>query len=109
MKDPKYAAFAREVDVEDYLDGACRKFLERLVSTEDPMTRILARFRAPTPGEPGTIEAFTSRFIERIDAPIHAYEQARGHMPPAASKGLLNLHRLIASGSFIDTVQPQHA
>jgi mannitol-1-phosphate/altronate dehydrogenase len=107
-KDPKYAAFARDVDVDRYLEGACDKFLERVATTDDSMSRILARFRAPTPSATSTIEAFTKRFTERIDAPIHAYEREHGHLPHAASKGLFDLHRLIASGSFIDTVQPRH-
>lgn len=108
-KDPKYADFAREVDVDEYLRGARETFLKRLITTDDPMSRILARFRAPTSDDATTIEAFNRRFAERIDEPIDAYEHEHGHMPPAASKGLFNLHRLIASGHFIDTVDCQHA
>jgi hypothetical protein len=102
-KDPKYAAFAGEVDIDLYLEGACAKFLERIASTEDPMSRILARFRAPTRSEPHSIEAFTRRFTDRVDAPIDAYWHEHRHMPHAASRGLFDLHRLLASGSFIDT------
>ena len=107
--DPKYEAFAREVDVDRYVEGACTKFLERMTSTEDPISRILARFRAPTPDEANTIEAFAKRFADRIDGPIDAYEKAHGHLPPAASKGILSLYRLIATGHFIDTARVQHA
>ena len=108
-KDPQFEAFARDVDVDRYVEGACKKFLERMASTEDPISRILARFRAPTPDETGTIESFTKRFADRIDGPIDAYEQEHGHLPPAASKSILNLYRLIATGNFIDTAQAQHA
>lgn len=108
-KDPKYADFAREVDVDAYLDGACAKFLERMEGTADPITRILARFRAPTADQASTIETFTRRFADRIDQPIDAYEHEHGHLPPATSKGILNFYRLIASGHFIDTPPAQPA
>ena len=108
-KDPKYAAFRRDVDVDAYLDGACRKFLERMLATEDPVARILARFRTPTPDQSSSIETFTKRFADRIDEPIDAYELEHGYLPPAMSKGIFNFYRLIASGHFIDTVPAQIA
>ena len=51
-REPRFAAFARDVDVDLYLEGLCAKFLERLATTEDSMARILARFRAPSRSEP---------------------------------------------------------
>lgn len=108
-KDPRYADFAREVDVDAYIEGACAKFLERIEATADPVARILARFRAPTPDRASTIETFAKRFTDRIDEPIDAYEHEHGHLPPATSKAILNFHRLIAAGHFIDTPPAQPA
>jgi len=71
-KDPKYSAFAQDVDIDSYVGGACRKFLERMETTDDPVNRILARFRAPTRDQSSSIETFTKRFADRIDEPIDA-------------------------------------
>lgn len=101
-RDPAYANFVREVDVDDYLAGAARAILQRFFSTEDPITRILARFQMPAPGETASIEAFSRRFADRINGPIGAYEAARGVVPPAAGRGLLSLLHLVESGTFID-------
>ncbi len=73
-----------------------------MLRTEDPIGRILARFRAPTPDEHDTIEAFNRRFAEQIDPPLEAYAAEHGVVPPAASQSLFNLHRLLASGHFVD-------
>jgi hypothetical protein len=100
--DPKYADFAREVDVDAYLVGAKKKILERFSATEDPITRILARFRSPTEDEVHSIESFNRRFADRIDAPLEAYAAEHGAVPPAASQSLFNMHRLLASGHFVD-------
>ena len=101
-QDPAYADFVRDVDVDAYLAGAATAILQRFFSTEDPITRILARFQAPPPGDPTPIEAFSTRFADRINAPLSAYETAKGVLPPAASRGLLSLLHLVQSGTFID-------
>jgi hypothetical protein len=102
QKDPAYAEFVRDVDVDSYLAGAATAILQRFFSTEDPITRILARFQAPPPGDPTPIEAFSTRFADRINGPLGAYEAAKGELPPAASQGLLSLLHLVQSGTFID-------
>jgi hypothetical protein len=104
--DPQYAGFVRDVDVDRYLDGAKRMILHRFLSTDDSITRILARFRAPTPEEFTTIEAFNERFGGRVDEPLMAYESAKGVIPPAASQSLFSLHRLVATGTYINTHAP---
>jgi hypothetical protein len=101
-KDPKYAAFVRDVDVDRYLEGAAAVILRRFCSTEDSLKRILSRFRAPNASDVGTIEEFNKRFGDRIDEPVEAYIAERGVAPPAISQSLFSLHRLIASGMFVD-------
>ncbi len=101
-RDPAYAAFVRDVDVDAYLAGAATAILKRFFATEDPITRILARFQAPPAGDPGPIEAFSSRFADRINGPLAAYEAEKGVLPPAASRSLLSLLHLVQSGTFID-------
>jgi hypothetical protein len=100
--DPQYADFRREVDIEDYLNKAASTILDRFSSNEDPITRILARFQAPSAGSFSSIQAFTKRFADRVDAPICAYEAEKGAPPAAASHSFHSLFRLVASGSFID-------
>src|SRR3954469_62072 len=100
--DPKYAGFARDVDVDRYLEGARKAILRRFSSTDDTISRILARFRAPSPEEHDTIEAFNKRFADKIDPPLEAYAAVHGVVPPAASQSLFNLHRLLASGHFVN-------
>ncbi|MDB5647362.1 hypothetical protein [Methylobacterium sp.] len=100
--DPDYAAFVAEVDVDEYLAGAATAILRRFFSTEDPITRILARFQAPKHGDTAPIEAFSRRFADRINGPIGAYEAEKGVVPPATGRGLLSLLRLVESGTFID-------
>ncbi|CAO4153132.1 hypothetical protein [Methylorubrum extorquens] len=100
--DPAYAAFVRDVDIDDYLAGAATAILQRFFSTEDPITRILARFQAPPAGDASTIEAFSRRFADRINGPLAAYEAEKGVLPPAISRGLLSLLHLVESGTFID-------
>lgn len=100
--DPRYEAFVRDVDVDAYLEGAREAILRRFSGTEDSIGRILARFRAPTPEDHDTIDAFNRRFAERIDPPLEAYAAEHGVVPPAASQSLFNLHRLLASGHFVD-------
>lgn len=102
-RDPAYADFVRDIDVDAYLAGAATAILQRFLSTEDPITRILARFQAPAPGDTTPIDAFSRRFADRINGPIGAYEAERGIVPPAAGRGLLSLLRLVESGTFIDT------
>jgi hypothetical protein len=99
--EPQYAAFARDVDLGEYLVGAASAILKRFFETEDPITRILSRFRAPTPEAFTTIEAFSKRFADRVGEPIRAYEHAKGIAPPAASHSLLSMLQLVASGTFI--------
>ena len=98
---PQYEAFVRDVDVADYLEGAASAILKRFFETEDPITRILARFRAPTPEAFMTIEAFSKRFAEKVAEPIRAYEHENGMAPPAASHSLFSMLQLVASGTFI--------
>jgi hypothetical protein len=100
--DPKYSAFVRDIDVDDYLEGSRKAILRRFSGTEDTISRILARFRAPTPEDSHTIEAFNKRFGDRVDPPLEAYAAEHGFVPPAASQSLFNLHRLLASGHFVD-------
>ena len=99
---PQYASFVEDVDVDDYLEGAAQAILRRFYSTEDPITRILARFRAPTSRAHTSVEAFSKRFADRINEPITAYTSAKGVAPPATSHSLLSLLQLVASGTFID-------
>jgi hypothetical protein len=101
-QDPRYAAFRTDVDVEDYLDGAARSILQRFHETQDPITRILARFQAPTSEAVHTVESFSRRFADRVDGPMRAYEELHGTVPPAASHSIQDLLRLIASGMFVD-------
>ena len=77
--------------------------LHRFLSIDDSITRILARFRAPSADECGTIEAFNRRFGGRVDEPLMAYESVNGVIPPAASQSLFSLHRLVATGAYINT------
>lgn len=100
--EPEYADFVRDVDVDDYLAGAASAILERFFSTEDPISRILARFQAPLADDTTAIEAFASRFADRINGPIAAYEAEKGVVPPAIGRGLLSLLRLVESGTFIN-------
>ncbi len=107
-QEPTYAEFVRDVNVEDYLDGAAKMILRRFGATDDPITRILARFQAPSPEQHETIVAFSKRFADRVDKPIHAYQSEKGTIPTAASQSIFSLYQLIANGSFIDKVQPAH-
>ena len=97
----RFQAFAEDVDVDQYLEGAAAAILRRFCSTEDPITRILARFRAPTADSVDTIVSFSKRFADRVDEPMQAYEARKGFLPPAASRGVLSLMRLVANGTFI--------
>jgi hypothetical protein len=106
LREPRYAAFARDVDVGAYLEGAADAILARFFETEDPIARILARFRAPTPKAAKTIELFSKRFEDRVGEPISAYEHENGHAPPAASHSLLSFERLVASGTFVEQRAP---
>lgn len=101
-REPEFAGFVRDVDPEDYLTGASVAILSRFLSNDDPMSRILARFQAPTPEKPSTVEAFKQRFFDRVDAPIAAYTQKTGCPPPAATHSLRSLDHLIASGTYIN-------
>ncbi|HEX8415165.1 MAG TPA: hypothetical protein VF637_14975 [Sphingomicrobium sp.] len=97
----RFRAFVEDVDVDQYLEGAAAAILRRFCSTEDPITRILARFRAPTADSVDTIVSFSKRFADRVDEPMQAYEARKGFLPPAASRGVLSLMRLVANGTFI--------
>jgi hypothetical protein len=105
-REPEYAEFVRDVDVGRYLAGAASAILDRFFATEDPITRILARFQAPLPGDTTAIEGFASRFAERINRPIAAYGAEKGMVPPATSRGLLSLLQLVESGTFINANAP---
>jgi hypothetical protein len=103
--DPQYADFVREVDVDQYLERASEAILDRFMTNDDPITRILARFQKPTPESIATIQAFSKRFAERVDEPIAAYQADKGMPPSAALHSMHSLVRLIASGSFINAKQ----
>jgi len=102
--DPHYAKFAEEVDVTAYLDGAASSILERFKCNEDTMTRILARFRAPTRDEVTSVQSFVDRFLHRIEPPLLAYQAQKGTPAKSATQGIFNLFRLQASGTYVDTV-----
>lgn len=101
-REPEFAGFVRDIDPDDYLTGASVAILARFLSNDDPMSRILARFQAPTPEKPSTVEAFRQRFFDRVKAPIAAYTEKRGCPPPAATHSLRSLDHLIASGTYIN-------
>jgi mannitol-1-phosphate/altronate dehydrogenase len=99
---PEYRAFVRDVDVDQYLNGAAAAVLQRFFETEDPITRILARFQAPSHEELTTVEAFSQRFADRVGPPVTAYEEERGVAPPASSHSILSFVRLVGSGTYIN-------
>ena len=101
-REPEYAEFIRDVDPDVYLQGAAEAILKRFMSNEDPVTRILARFQAPTSKSPATVQAFSQRLADRVDEPITAYTEDKGVAPPAATQSIQSLVRLIASGTFIN-------
>lgn len=107
--DPQYAGFVRDVDVHAYLEGAASSILERFKSNDDTMTRILARFRAPTPDEVTTVQRFVDRFLHRIEPPLLAYQAEHGAPPKAATQGIFNLFRLQASGTYVDTAKAEES
>ena len=110
--DPQYEGFVKDVDVSAYLHGAASSILERFKSTDDTITRILARFRAPTPDEVTTVQSFVDRFLHRIEPPLLAYQAEKGVPPKSATQGIFNLFRLQASGTYVDTAktpEPQAA
>ncbi|MGI4826834.1 MAG: hypothetical protein ACRYFU_01375 [Janthinobacterium lividum] len=104
---PQYAPFVKDVDVSAYLDGAAASILERFKANDDTITRILARFRAPTPEETTTVQSFVDRFLHKIEQPLVAYQAAKGIPPKAATQGIFNLFRLQASGTYVDTAHHQ--
>jgi hypothetical protein len=99
--DLRFKEFVEDVDVDAYLEEAATAILRRFCSTEDPITRILARFRAPTSQASDTIVSFSKRFVDRVNEPMQAYEAKTGVLPPAASRGVVSLMRLVANGTFI--------
>ncbi len=101
-RDPEYAGFVRDIDLEDYLRGSAEAILRRFLSSDDPLSRILARFQAPTPEAPASVQAFAERFADRVEEPIAAYSDDTGTQPGAAMRSVDSLARLIASGSYID-------
>ena len=101
---PEYGAFVRDVDVDGYLDGAAAAVLQRFFKTEDPITRILARFQAPSHEELTSVEAFSQRFADRVGPPLAAYEEEHGVAPPAASHSIMSFVRLVGSGTYINAV-----
>jgi hypothetical protein len=103
----QYADFVRDVDVSAYLDGAAESILNRFKANEDTITRILARFRAPTPDEVSTVQQFIDRFLHRIEEPLVAYQEKKGVPPKSATQGIFNLFRLQASGTYVDTGRAQ--
>lgn len=105
--DPQYGGFVRDVDVTQYLRGAATSILQRFKSSDDTITRILARFRAPTPDEVTTVQSFVDRFLHRIEPPLMAYQAEHGAPAKAATQGIFNLFRLQASGTYINSGHPK--
>lgn len=101
--DPRYASFVADVDPDEYLAGASQAILRRFLETRDPITRILARFQAPSANSLATIEAFSKRFADRVGGPLTAYQADHGVPPPASTQSVLSLVKLLANGTFIDT------
>ena len=101
---PEYRAFVRDVDVDQYLDGAATAVLQRFFRTEDPITRILARFQGPSHEDLTSVETFSQRFTDRVGPPLAAYEQERGVAPPAASHSIMSFVRLVGAGAYINAV-----
>lgn len=101
---PEHGAFVRDVDVDQYLDGAASAVLQRFFETEDPITRILGRFQAPSHEELTSVEAFSQRFTDRVGPPLAAYEKERGVAPPASSHSIMSFVRLVGSGTYINAV-----
>ena len=91
------------INASHYLDGAAEAILGRFCSTDNPLSGILAQFRAPSSEEVTTVEAFTKRFLDRIDPPIKTYQHRKGVAPSATSQSLFDLYRLLGSGTFVDT------
>ena len=103
-KDPPYAAFARDVDVEGYLEGACKEILQRFGAPRTPSAASWRVSGLPRPSRRHH-QSFSKRFADRVDKPIHAYQSEKGTIPTAASQSIFSLYQLIANGSFIDKVQ----
>lgn len=101
-REPEFSHFVHDIDPDDYLAGASTAILSRFLSNDDPMSRILARFQAPRPDKPTTVDAFKQRFADRVKAPIAAYTEKKGCPPPAATHSLRSLDHLIASGTYIN-------
>lgn len=102
-KDVRFESFVRDVDVDDYLNGAAAAILKRFSATDDPITRILARFQAPTSDAVDSVASFSKRLVDRVDAPMRAFEEEHGSVPAAATHSVQSLLRLLASGTFIDS------
>ena len=100
--DPQYRRFRQDIDIDDYLMDASRSILDRFHANEDPITRILARFQAPSANSFASIQSFAKRFSDRVDAPMRAYESENGAPPAASIHCFQSLFRLVSSGSFID-------
>jgi hypothetical protein len=101
--DPQYAGFVRDVDVKAYLDAYENAIFDRFRVNADSITRILARFRAPSAENLMSVQSFVSRFLQRIDVPLLAYLDRYGMPPRSATKGIFNLVRLQASGRYVNT------
>ncbi len=100
---PQYANFVRDVDVKAYLDTYETSILERFRVNADAITRVLARFRAPSAENMISVQTFVDRFLQRIDVPLLAYLDRYGMPPKSATKAIFNLFRLQASGKYVDT------
>ena len=105
--DARFEDFVRDVNVKEYLQGAASTIFERFKANDDTITRILARFRAPTPDEVSSVQKFIDRFLHRIEEPLVAYQQIHGTPPKSATQGIFNLFRLQASGTYVDTAKNQ--
>jgi hypothetical protein len=101
--DPRYAAFVRDVDVKAYLDAYETDIFDRFRVNADSISRILARFRAPSADSLLSVQSFVDRFLQRIDVPLRAYLTRYGMPPRSATKGVFNLVRLQASGNYVNT------
>ena len=103
--DPEYASFVEDVDVSAYLDGAAASILKRFQANEDTLSRILARFKTPTPDAVTTVQSFVDRFLHKIEPPLLAYQEEKGAPAKSATQGVFNLFRLQASGTYVDSAE----
>src|SRR4051794_5039034 len=78
-------AFRKDIPPGDNLDGAAKVILNRFLTTDDTLGRILAGLRKPTPNDYMALQQFVQRFLSRVDPALQAYEQAKKRVPTAAT------------------------